>query len=369
MKLALVHDYLVQGIRGAERVVDVLHEMYPDAPVFTLLYDPDRMEDRLLEWDIRSSMLQSIPGALKLYKKLFFLMPMAVDRLPLEEFDLIISSSCGWSKSAPQREGALHVSYVHSPARFLWFWAEEYVKTLDAGPLAKAFVRATLPSLQNWDRRTAARPQFMSCNSLTTQRRIREAWNRDAAVIHPPVNTQQFQPNGDEPEDYFLTVCTLNPYKRVDLVVDSLNRLGLPLVIIGDGPQLEQLRKAAGSNVRFEGKVPDEEIAGWYARCRGFIMPQEEDFGIAPLEAQACGRPVIAYRAGGALETVVEGETGLFFDVQTPEALIDAVERFESCEFDPEACRENALHFSIDRFKQQFGDYVEQCRQQHTENT
>lgn len=364
MKLALVHDYLVQGIRGAERVVDVLHDMYPDAPIFTLMYDPDRMEDRLREWDIRTSLLQDIPGALSLYKKLYFLMPVATDYLPLDEFDLVISSSCGWSKSAPQREGALHVSYVHSPARFLWFWADEYISTLDAGPAAKAFVRATIPPLRDWDRRTAQRPQHLVCNSLTTKRRIREAWGRDAHVIHPPVNTEQFQPEG-EPDDYYLVVCTLNPYKRVDVAVEAFNRLGLPLVVVGDGPQLEALGERAEENVRFMGKVPDDEIAGLYAHCRAFIMPQEEDFGIAPLESQACGRPVIAYRAGGALETVIDGETGLWFDEQTPVSLIEAVERFQSLEFDPERCRENAESFSIDTFRQKFGDYVEMRWQEH----
>lgn len=365
MKLAIVHDYLVQGIRGAERVVDILHQMYPQAPVFTLLYDPERMQEHLREWDIRTSMLQDIPGALRLYKKLYFLMPMAVDRLPLDEFDVVISSSCGWSKSAPQRDGALHVSYVHSPARFLWFWAEEYVRTLDAGWLARGIVRATLPPLRDWDRRTAERPQYLSCNSMTTQQRIREAWGREAKVIHPPVNTEQFQPANERPDDYFLVVCTLNPYKRVDLAVEAMNRLQLPLVVIGDGPQLEELQRSSGKNVQFEGKVPDDEIAQWYARCRGFIMPQEEDFGIAPLEAQACGRPVIAYRAGGALETVVEGETGLFFDEQTPESLSEAVELFQRSEFDPDCCRRNAMRFSIDRFKREFGDYVDACVQAH----
>ncbi|MGI5818824.1 MAG: glycosyltransferase [Armatimonadota bacterium] len=364
MKLALVHDYLVQGIRGAERVVDVLHEMYPDAPVHTILYDPDRMEDRLREWDIRTSLLQDIPGALSLYKKLYFLMPVAIDYLDLSEFDLVVSSSCGWSKSAPQREGALHVSYVHSPARFLWFWADEYIDTLDAGPAAKAFVRATIPPLRDWDRRTAQRPQHLVCNSQTTRLRIREAWDRDAHVIHPPVNTEQFQPAG-EPEEYYLVVCTLNPYKRVDVAVEAFNRLGLPLVVVGDGPQFDALEERAEANVRFMGKVPDGEIAGLYAHCRGFVMPQEEDFGIAPLEAQACGRPVLAYRAGGALETVIDGETGVFFNEQTPESLIDAVRCFEAASFDPDRCRENAEAFSIDTFKQKFGDYVEMCWQEH----
>ncbi|MGD9497179.1 MAG: glycosyltransferase [Armatimonadota bacterium] len=365
MKLAIVHDYLVQGIRGAERVVDVLHEMWPEAPVYTLLYDPERMEERLREWDIRTSLLQDIPGALSLYKALYFLMPVAIDHLDLSEHDLIVSSSCGWSKSAPQREGALHVSYVHSPARFLWFWAREYIDTLRVGPLAKALVRISVPPLREWDRRTAMRPQHLVCNSETTRRRIREAWGRDATVIHPPVNTEQFQPGGD-PEDYYLVVCTLNPYKRVDVAVQAFNRLGLPLVVIGDGPDLEVLERSAAQNVTFLGKVPDDEIAGWYARCRAFVMPQEEDFGIAPLEAQACGRPVIAYRGGGALETVIEGTTGVFFDAQTPESLIEAVARFDAAQFSPEACRNNALSFGVDRFKQQFGDYVQARWQEHT---
>jgi len=365
VKLALVHDYLVQGIRGAERVVDVLHEMYPDAPVFTLLYDPERMEERLREWDIRTSLLQDVPGALRLYKKLYFAMPAAIDCLDLSEFDLVVSSSCGWSKSAPQREGALHVSYVHSPARFLWFWAEEYIATLRAGWAAKAFVRFTLEPLRAWDRRTAQRPQFMVCNSQTTRRRIREAWGREAEVIHPPVNTDQFVPNGAPPEDFFLVVCTMNPYKRVDVAVEAFNRLGLPLVIVGDGPEQEVLEASAAHNVTFLGKVPDDEIADWYSRCRAFVMPQEEDFGIAPLEAQAAGRPVIAYRAGGALETVQEGHTGVFFDAQTPEALIAAVEDFGAERLTPEACRANADSFGIDTFKRRFGGYVEQCWEEH----
>jgi len=366
VKLAIVHDYLVQGIRGAERVVDVLHEMYPDAPVYTILYDPERMEDRLRGWDIRTSLLQDVPGALSLYKKLYFLMPVAIDYLDLSDHDMVISSSCGWSKSAPQRDDALHVSYVHSPARFLWFWAQEYIDTLRVNPLAKAFVRASIPPLRDWDRRTAQRPQHMVCNSETTRRRIREAWGREAEVIHPPVNTEQFEPGG-EPEDYYLVVCTLNPYKRVDVAVDAFNRLGLPLVVIGDGPELDVLQEsaAAADNVTFLGKVPDDEIAGWYSRCRAFVMPQEEDFGIAPLEAQACGRPVIAYRAGGALETVVDGRTGIFFDAQTPEALIQALGRFDADQFSPEACRDNALGFSIDTFKRRFGDYVQARWEEH----
>ncbi len=364
MKMAIVHDYLVQGIRGAERVLDVLHEMYPEAPVYTLLYDADRMEDRLRSWDIRTSLLQDIPGALRLYRKLFFLMPAAIDHLDLSEYDLVMSSSCGWSKSAPQAKGALHIAYVYSPARFLWFWAQEYIRTLRTNFVAKGLVRASLPPLRDWDRRTAQRPQHMVCISETTRRRLREAYQRDATIIYPPVDTERFVPANEDGE-YFLAVATLNPYKRLDLAIEAFNRLRLPLVVIGDGPEYQYLKQRAGPTVQMLGKVPDEEIVNYYARGRAFIMPQEEDFGIAPLEAQSCGRPVVAYRAGGATETVIEGETGLFFEEHTPEALVEAVGRFEAMSFDKQACRNNALSFSVEGFKRRLGQYVQDRWEEH----
>ncbi len=364
MKLALVHDYLVQGIRGAERVVDVLHEMFPDAPIHTILYDAERMEERLREWDIRPSLLQDIPGALKLYRKLYFLMPVAIDYLDLSEFDMVISSSCGWSKSAPQRDGALHVAYCYSSARFLWFWADQYIRSLRVSPVARAFVRATIPPLRDWDRRTAQRPQHMVAISETTRQRIRDAYLREPDLIYPPVDTDKFVP-GDVPEDYFLVVSALNPYKRVDLAIEACNRLGLPLKVVGDGPEFDLLAEIAGPTVEMCGKVPDEEIVGYYQRCRAFTMPQEEDFGLTPLEANATGRPVIAYRSGGATETMVEGVTARFFDEQTVESLVEALESFDASEFNPDECRENALRFSIPRFKQEFGQYVERRWEEH----
>ncbi|MBD3292081.1 MAG: glycosyltransferase [Armatimonadia bacterium] len=366
MKLALVHDYLVQGIRGAERVVDVLHEMYPDAPMFTLMYDPDRMEDRLRDWDIRPSILQDIPGALSLYKKLYFLMPMAMDRLPLDEFDLVISSSCGWSKSAPQGADALHIAYCYSPARFLWFWADEYISSLKINSVAKAMVKATLPPIRRWDRRTAQRPQHMIAISETTYGRMQQAYQRDPdTIIYPPANTDKFVPGDDEPEDYFLIVSALNPYKRVDLAVEACNRLGLPLKVVGGGEEFDRLAEMAGPTGEMCGKVPDQEIVGYYQRCKAFIMPQVEDFGLTPLEANGCGRPVVAFRGGGATETMVEGVSCRFFDEQTVESLAAALEDFDETRFSPDRCRENALRFSIDRFKQQFGGYVEMRWQEH----
>lgn len=367
MRLALVHDYLVQGIRGAERVVDVLHDMYPDAPVFTLMYDPDRMEDRLRQWDIRPSLLQDIPRSLRLYRKLYFLMPVGIDYLDLSDFDLVLSSSCGWSKSAPQREGALHIAYCHSPARFLWFWSKQYIDSLQTSRVVKAMVRATVPPLRDWDRRTAQRPQHMVANSETTRRRIRDAYLREPdTVIHPPIDTDRFVPGG-EPEEYFLVVSALTPYKRVDLPVEACNRLGLPLKVIGGGPEFERLAEMAGPTVEMAGRVPDEEIVHYYQRCRAFIMPQEEDFGLTPLEANATGRPVIAYRAGGATETMIDDETCLFFDTQTPESLVQALQDFDDAQFDPQVCRNNALRFSIDRFRDELGEYIERRWQEHVQ--
>ena len=370
MKLAIVHDYLVQGIRGAERVVDVLHEMFPDAPVHTLLYDPDRMEDRLREWDISPSLLQDIPGALSLYKKLFFLMPVAMDYLDLSEYDLVISSSCGWSKSAPQRDGALHIAYYYSPARFLWFWADEYISSLKVNPLAKAAVRAMLPPLRAWDRRTAARPQHMVAISQVTFGRMQDAYQRTPdRVIYPPANTEKFVPGDDQPEDYFLLVSALNAYKRVDLAVEACNRLQLPLKVIGDGEEFDALCEIAGPTVEMLGKVPDDEIVGYYQRCRAFLMPQLEDFGLTPLEANACGRPVIAFRGGGALETMVDGLSCRFFGEQTADSLVEALEGFDHTRFSPDACRENALRFSAEGFRRQFGDYVEMRWDEHVNGT
>ena len=363
MDVALVHDYLMQGMRGAERVLAVFHELYPQAPIYTLLYDAQKMGPATADWDIRTSFLQKIPGARRLHRKLFALMPLAVERLNLSEYDLVISSSSAWVKNVRTPPQTPHICYCYSPARFLWHWSDEYVRSLPGGPIAHTLVRATLPALRLWDRYGTRRVTEFVAISTTVQQRIRRYFGREATIIYPPVDTERFQPVGEQ-EDYFLIVSTLNPYKHVDLAIEAFNRLQLPLLIIGQGPEYKRLKQLAGATVQLLGWRDDAEVSYRMARCRAFIMPQEEDFGIAPVEAQSCGRPVIAYGAGGAIDSIIDGQTGLLFTPQTPEALCQAVRRFEQMDFDPEACRNNALRFRIERFKREFSAFVERvCAQ------
>jgi len=358
VRVALVHDYLVQGLRGAERVLAVLHEMWPAAPVYTLVHDPEAMGPEFADWDIRTSFIQRLPGGVRHYQKLIALMPAAVERLPLGEYDLVISDSSAWTKSARQREGARHVCYCHSPARFLWHWSDEYVASLAANAVAKGLARAIIPGLRRWDKRTARRPTHLLANSAAVRERIRRYWEREAEVIHPSVDTDSFRPE-DGDEEYYLVVAALNAYKRVGLAVEAFTELGKPLVVIGEGPLRRQIEQQAGPSIRLLGKVPEEELRRHYARCRAFVMPQEEDFGLAPVEAMSSGRPVIAYGAGGALETVVAGETGVFFQEQTPTSLVEAVRRFEGLSFTKARCRARALEFDTERFKERFRAYVD----------
>jgi glycosyltransferase involved in cell wall biosynthesis len=357
VRVALVHDYLVQGLRGAERVLAVLHDLWPEAPVYTLVHDADAMGPDFADWDIRTSFLQGLPGGVKHYQKLIALMPAAIDRLRLDEFDLLVSDSSAWAKSARQRAGATHVCYCHSPARFLWHWSDAYLASLPAAPLAKAMVRALVPWLRAWDKRTAQRPTHLVANSKTVRQRVRQYWERDAEVINPPVDTGSFLPE-DRDEDYYLVVAALNAYKKVDLAVEAFSELGRPLVVIGEGPMRRQIEQQAGPTVRLLGKVAEDELRRYYARCRAFVMPQEEDFGLAPVEAMSAGRPVIAFAAGGALETVVADETGVLFEEQTPASLSRAVQRFEGMSFSKTRCRERALEFDTERFKERFSQYV-----------
>ncbi len=357
MRIALVHDYLMQGLRGAERVLAAIHELYPQAPVYTLLYDEEAMRPMCAGWEVRPSFLQRLPAARRLHRRLVPLMPRATESLPLQEFDLILSTSSAWVKSVRFRPDAVHLCFCHSPARFLWFWSEEYLATMPGGSVSRAVARRVLGRLRRWDRATCDRPTRYIANSRLVQGRIREYYGRDSALIYPPVETDRFLPE-DRDEDYFLIVGALNPYKRVDLAVEACNRLGVPLVVIGEGPERERLQALAGPTVRVLGRCEEGEVEQYVARCRAFLMPQEEDFGIAAVEAQSAGRPVLAYAAGGALETVIENETGLFFPEQTPESLADALRRFERTPFDKRRIRENALRFGKERFQREYGEEV-----------
>ncbi|MCX7600144.1 MAG: glycosyltransferase [Armatimonadetes bacterium] len=361
MRVVLAHDYLVQGIRGAERVLLEMHELWPDAPIYTLLFDPHRMGEPWTGLDIRTSFLQKLPASLKLYRKLYLLMPAAVELLRLEQCDVLVSASSAWVKNLRPPPGALHICYCYSPARFLWHQRAEYLTGLGLSRPAAALVSATLWPIRWWDKQRCSRGNAFIAISEAVRTRIQRYYGRDAVVVYPPVDVERFAQAscGNSSGDYFLVVAALNAYKRVDLAVEACTRLGVPLKVVGDGPLREQLRAMSGPKVEFLGQVPEEELPKLYAGCRAFLMPQEEDFGLAAVEAQAAGKPVLAYRAGGALETVVEGETGVLFNTQSAEELEQAIARLDTMTFSADACRKNAARFSRERFRQELTRVIE----------
>jgi len=357
MKLAIVHDYLNQ-FGGAERVVCALHELYPDAPIYTAIYDEKKMPPAFQRMDIRTSFLQKVPFIMPFFKLFFLLYPLAFERFDLAGYDVIISSSSAYAKGIRKRRDQLHLCYCYTPARFVWRYAD-YVRREEFPRWTKALLPFLLEPVKKWDRENSrAVDQFIAISRAIAER-IKEIYGRDSVIIYPPVETGFFQPSAVD-RDHYLVISRLNYYKRIDLVVRAFNRLELPLKIIGDGPARRSLQKIAGPNIEFLGRLGDEETARYLAECRALIFPGEEDFGIVPVEAMACGRPVIAFKSGGALETVVEGETGLFFSPQTAEALSAAVKRFKFAVFNKTVIRQQALRFSKENFKERIAALVKQ---------
>jgi glycosyltransferase involved in cell wall biosynthesis len=359
VKVAIVHYWLVNR-RGGERVVEALCELYPEADIFTNVYDPTAFADTLSSHRVHTSFVNRLPWSRKLLGPYLVLMPLALEQLDLRGYDLVISSESGPAKGVVVSPGAMHVCYCHSPMRYAWDLYPHYLQT---APAWKRFVmRPALHYLRIWDQVTAQRPDFLIANSRHTQGRIRRYWRRDSIVIPPPVDVERFAAAGAAtvPGDYYLCAGQLESYKRVDLAVEACNRLGLPLVVAGVGPELENLKRRAGPTIRFLGWRPDEELVQIIAGCRALIFPGEEDFGIVPVEAMAAGRPVIAFRLGGALDSVVEHETGLFFDEQSCESLIAAVQQFEGRleRFDPARITTHARGFAKKRFQQRFASVV-----------
>ncbi len=357
MKIALVHDYLAQE-GGAEKVLQALKEMFPQAPIFTLIFNRKRADKRLLSADIRPSFLQKIPFGVSRYQWWLALMPAAIEGHNLMDFDLIISSASSFAKGVITGPRSRHVCYCHTPTRYLWTDTHSYVQELRVNPLVKAFLLLTLRKLRQWDRLAADRVDYFIANSETVKNRIKKYYNRDSAVIYPPVETDKFfiSPN---PKKYYLAGGRLVPYKKVDLAVQAFSRLGIPLKIFGIGPELKRLRRIAKNNVEFLGQVDDQAKRHLFADCIAYIHPQEEDFGITAVEAMASGRPVIAYQAGGATETVRAGETGEFFDEQWWEEVADKVIRFRPEKYNPEKIRAHAQQFSAERFVKQFKEAIE----------
>ncbi len=358
MKVAIVHDYLNQ-MGGAERVVMALHEIFPEAPVFTSIYDPERVDAAFHKMDIRTSFMQKLPLVTKHHQPYLPFYPFAMEHLDVRGFDLVISSSSAFGKGVITRPETMHICYCHTPMRWCWNY-DEYVEREQLGKVARKVLPAVISGLRVWDQTSAMRVDHFIANSPVVAERIRKYYRREAEVIPPPVEGHRFAFDPKtQPEDYFLVLSRLIPYKRIDLAIEVCTRLSLPLIVIGGGRDLERLKKLAGPTIRFMGRLSDEDVLHYYAHCRAFLFPGEEDFGITPLEAQASGRPVIAYGAGGALSSVIDGVTGCFFHEQTVDSLAEVLANFDEREFDPQTIRDHAMEFDLPRFKQRILDFVE----------
>lgn len=349
MKLAIVHDYLNQA-GGAERVVAALHRMFPDAPIFVTLFDPAVVGEPLASADVRVSWMQRLPAWRRHFRAYLPLYPFAVRSFDLSAYDVVISSSSAWAKGVRVRSGAVHVCYCHAPMRWAWRF-DRYVERSHMGWLARSAARPVVRVLRWWDVATARRVDVFVANSTTVAARIREFWHRDSVIVPPPVDVGRFRADR-APEDFALVVSRLVSYKRVDLAVRACTQLGVPLVIVGDGPDRPALEALAGPTIRFMGQLSDAETAEQFERCRSFVLPGEEDFGITPLEANAAGRPVVALGRGGVLDTVVDGVTGVLFHDETPEALGDALTRAMKQTWDAAMLRAHAEGFAEPVFAQ-----------------
>lgn len=364
MRIALVHDYLVDA-GGAERVVGVFHELYPEAPIYTSIFDPETTFGFFGEMDVHTSFLQYITRRRRYYKWLLPLYSRAFEKFDFSDYDLVLSSSSAWAKGVITPREVCHVSYCHSLMRFAWSF-DEYIKREDfPGFLEEILQLVAVPPLRRWDVESSKRVDYFIANSGPTANKIEKVYGRKATVIYPYVKCSDFVVNDSSLNDWFLVVSRLVPYKRIDVAVEAFNRLRLPLVVVGEGRDRKSLEKMAGPNIRFVGRVTGKELRTYYSTCRAFVLCGEEDFGMTSLEAQASGRPVIAYAAGGVLESVVEGATGAFFYEQSPEALAAAVKKFDSLEFDPKKIRKHAEKFDVEVFKRKIKDFVEEKWAEH----
>ena len=347
-RVAIVHYWLV-GMRGGERVLERLLRLYPGADIFTHVVRPDALSDTIRRHRITTSFIARLPGANRFYQHYLPLMPMALEAFDLRGYDLVISSESGPAKGVIAPPDAFHLCYCHSPMRYLWDHFHDYHARM--GPATRMVMPALFHRLRQWDMASAHRPDRILANSAFIARRVRKAWGREAGVLHPPVEVDLFAPSSAV-GGHYLWVGQMTPYKRADLVVAAFARLGLPLVMVGTGALSAAIARAATPNITIVPRLDFRSLRAAYAQARALVFPAEEDFGLIPVEANASGRPVIAYAGGGARETIVDAETGLFFREQTAESLIDAVERCEAWlpHFSPAAAQANARRFAPEVF-------------------
>lgn len=358
-KIALVHDFLV-AYGGAERVFEMLCELYPEAPIYTLLYDEERMRGHFKGREIRTSWLGKLPKFIQKRYRIFLpFFPAAVESLDLREFDLVISSSGAWSKGIITRLNTRHIAYLHSPMRYAWDYHEAYLKELGVRGRRSIFTRMLMSYLRIWDKQAAERPDVLLANSYFTEDRIKKYYRREAEVIYPGAlslsyESQEALETKSSEKGYFLVVSRLTQSKKIDAVVDAFNKLGLPLVVVGTGPEEQRLRKRAGDHISFKGFVPDHELVLLYRGARAIIFPSEEDFGMVAVEALSFGVPVIALEYGGIREIVKAGETGEFFHSNAPEIIAEGVRRFLEKEgtYDVSVMKDSVAHFTKTAFQE-----------------
>ena len=347
-RIALFHDNLAQ-MGGAERVTEVLYKTLPGADLFSTLAVTERLSPDLQAAKARTTWMQRLPSKAKLFRHYFPLYPLAVETVNLDSYDLVVTSCFGFAKGVRRGKDAVHVCYCHTPMRWVWR-AEDYFAQEKVGLLKKIFLGAALKPLKNWEMRAARRPDFYIANSRVVQQRLKNAFGIESVVIPPPIETTRFHAS-EEVGDYFLILSRLVPYKRLDLAVRAATELGVPLKVIGGGPDLERLRGMAGPTVEFLGRQSDEAVTELVSRCRALVFPGEEDFGMAPLEVNAAGRPVIAFYGGGAMETVREDVTGIFFREPTVESLKGVMERFAGMRWDAAAIQAHARGYDTVEFQ------------------
>ena len=363
MKTAIVHDWLV-NYGGAERVVEQMLLLYPDADIYTLVYDEKKMGKIFPKEKVHTSSLQKIPMAEKLYTKFLSLMPKAFEEFDLTGYDLVIASSSCCAKGVITSPTTPFIAYIHSPMRYAWDLYYDYLK--NSGRLTKFFMKRWMPDIRKWDYISSQRIDTLVANSSYIARRIKKFWNRDAAVVYPPVDTDRLSISDEAAGDYFVVFSRFVPYKRIDLAISACARLNKKLIVIGSGSQEKELKLLAAScknaDIKFTGRISDSEVKAYLQKCRALIFCAEEDFGIIPVEAQACGRPIIAFGKGGALETVVNEKTGGFFEEQSVESLVKAIEKFEKLDkentFNPKKIREHAEKFSAENFRKNLSEQI-----------
>lgn len=357
LKIAIVHDYLNQ-MGGAERVVAVLHKMFPEAPIYTTIVDRNKLLPELQDAVIHTTWMQRIPGILNKFKLYFWLYPLSIRSINVKSYDLILSSSSAYAKGVRKGRQSLHVCYCYTPMRFVWDF-DTYMESIQVPRLVKRIAKWLIYPLKRWDKNNSEHVDRLIAISTIVKERIRQCYGVNAPIIFPPVEVSRFSVKEGVPEDYFLVVSRLVSYKKIDLAIEACTQSGKRLIVIGDGPDRKRLEQLAGDTITFLGRKSDEDVVRYMQNCKALIFPGIEDFGITPLEANACGRPIIAYFGGGALDTIIAEQTGLYFEEQSINSLVNTINRFDQYDWDPQYIRQHAEQFSEHVFIERMQSIIE----------